>query len=119
MLVTACDYRLMVSGKARISLNEVSFGSSLLAGSTEMLKCCVGQRHAATIQYSGAMYSAEDALGLGLIDRISTDDTLRDETRKIADDFARKDGAAFRAIKALLRRPVAEEMMKREAASIR
>ncbi len=118
MLATACDYRVMVSGRARISLNEVSFGASVFAGTAEMLKFCVGQRHAATILYSGAMYSAEDARELGLVDRISTDESLRAEAKKTAQDFAKKDRAAFRSIKALLRQPVADEMVKRERGSI-
>ena len=37
MLATACDHRIMVSGRARISLNEIGFGSSVFAGSVEML----------------------------------------------------------------------------------
>ena len=33
MLALACDYRIMVSGKAKISSNEIAFGSSVFAGS--------------------------------------------------------------------------------------
>ena len=46
MIATACDYRIMVTGKAKISLNEITFGSSVFAGSVEMLKACVGHRNA-------------------------------------------------------------------------
>src|ERR1700741_1502 len=38
MIAIACDYRLMISGKAKISLNELTFGSTVFAGSIEMLK---------------------------------------------------------------------------------
>ena len=119
MLATACDYRIMVSGKARISLNEIGFGSSVFAGSVEMLRFCVGQRNAELILCSGAMYSAEEASRLGLIDRVSSDDSLTADAREVARDFANKDGAAFRSIKELLRKPVREEMLKREEVSIR
>ena len=118
MLATACDHRIMVSGKARISLNEIGFGSSLFAGNIEMLKFHVGQKNAETIVYSGAMYSAEEALQLRLIDQISSEGDLKDEARKVAQEFAKKDAAAFMSIKGLLRRPVAEEMIKREKDSI-
>ena len=60
MLATACDYRIMITGKARISLNEIKFGSSLFPGSVEMLKCCVGNRNAELVAYMGAMYSAKE-----------------------------------------------------------
>jgi enoyl-CoA hydratase/carnithine racemase len=42
MLATACDYRVMVSGKARISLNEIKFGSSLFPAALN-LKYCTGR----------------------------------------------------------------------------
>jgi enoyl-CoA hydratase/carnithine racemase len=119
MLATACDYRLMVSGKAKISLNEITFGASVFAGSVEILKFCVGQCHAETVLGSGAMYSAGEAHELGLVDRVSTEETLKEEAEEVARDLANKDVAAFRSIKALLRQPVADEMVKREAASIR
>jgi len=119
MLATACDCRIMASGKAKISLNEIGFGSSVFAGSVEMLKFCVGQKNAWQILCSGAMYSAEEARQLGLIDQVSSEEVLMDEARRTALDFAEKDSVAFAGIKKLLRKPVAEEMVRREPGSIR
>ena len=118
MLATACDLRLMVTGKARISLNEITFGAPVLAGSLEMLKYCVGSRNAQSIVYSGAMYSAEEAFELGLVDQVSSEDSLAEDARKIAQELAQKDSSAFRSIKHLLRKPVAEQMIKREKDAI-
>ena len=114
MLATACDFRLMVTGKAKISLNEITFGSAVLAGSVEMLKYCVGSRNAQSILYSGAMYSAEEAFQLGLIDQISSEDSLVEDARKVVQELAQKNNSAFRTIKNLLRKPVAEQMIERE-----
>lgn len=119
MLALACDSRIMTSGKAKISLNEISFGSSVFAGSVEMLKFCVGAKNAESVLYSGAMYTAEEAIQLGLIDRISSPENLMAEAGKAAQDLAAKEMQAFRSIKGLLRKPVAEEMVKREKDSIR
>lgn len=118
MLATACDYRLMVSGKAKISLNEITFGSSVFAGSLEMLRACVGTRNAQTILYSGGMYSAEEALAMGWIDRITSGEELLEEAEEVARGFARYDGRAFESIKKLMRKPVIEEMRPREKDSI-
>ena len=118
MLATACDYRIMVSGKAKISLNEITFGSSVFAGSVEILKSCVGQRNAELILNSGDMYSAEDALQLGLIDRIAAKDDLMDDAKKAADDYAKNNNSAYSSIKKLLRMPIIEAMTKRERESI-
>lgn len=118
MLATACDFRLMVTGKAKISLNEITFGSAVLAGSVEMLKYCVGSRNAQSILYSGAMYSAEEACQLGLVDQVSSEDALTEDARKVAQELAQKDSSAFRGIKHLLRKPAAEQMIKREKDAI-
>ncbi len=119
MIAIACDYRIMVSGKAKIALNEINFGSSLFAGSVELMKLLLGQRKAEAAVYSGAMYSAEEAHQMGLIDMVSSEDNLEAEAGKVARMYAAKDGVAFRSIKNLLRKPVAEEMRKREGDSIR
>ena len=119
MLATTCDYRLMVSENARISLNEINFGSTVFASSVDILRFCVGSKNAQNILYSGAMFSAEDAKQLGLIDKITSQDELMDQAQDIAEDFARKDNAAFRSMKHLLRKPIADEMIQREKTSIR
>src|SRR5512139_1950562 len=118
MVATACDYRLMISGKARISLNEITFGSSVFAGSVELLRYWTGDKNAQTILFSGAMYSAEEALKLGLVDQVSTEANLLSEAKPVAQQLAGKDGSPFGSIKRLLRKPVEEEMARRESDSI-
>jgi enoyl-CoA hydratase/carnithine racemase len=118
MLATACDVRLMVRGTAKISLNEITFGAPVPAGSVEMLRYCVGSRNAQSILYSGAMYSAEEAFQLGLVDQVSSEDTLAEDARKVVQELAQKDGSAFKSIKTLLRQPLATAMRERERESI-
>jgi enoyl-CoA hydratase/carnithine racemase len=118
MIATACDYRVMVSGKARISLNEINFGSSVFAGSVEMLKLLVGHRNAETVLYSGAMYTAEEAHRMGLVDQVVSEAELEDEAGKVAREYAAREPDAFRSIKGLLRRAVAGQMEMTERDSI-
>jgi len=119
MLALACDNRVMVAGKGKISLNEISFGSSVFAGSTEMLRFWIGSANATKVLYSGAMYSAEEAMSLGMVHEVLTEDKLMGQARRIASDLASKQSPAFANIKSLLRKPTAEVMMQREKASIR
>jgi enoyl-CoA hydratase/carnithine racemase len=119
MLANSCDYRLMVSGKAKISLNEITFGASVFSGSVEILKYCAGQRNAQKILFSGDMYAAEEALQLGLIDQISSTENIVEDAFKTAQDFAAKESWTFRSLKNLLRKPVTDEMIKREKDSIK
>jgi 3,2-trans-enoyl-CoA isomerase len=119
MLATACDFRLMVAGKAKISLNEITFGSSVFAGSAEMLRFLVGNRHAQTILYDGAMFSAAEASSLGLIDRVVPEEDLVAAARQVAMQFAQKEARVFSSIKHLLRQPIAAAMQAREMESIK
>lgn len=119
MLALACDYRVMINGNARISLNEIGFGSSVFAGSVEMLRFCVGSANASTVLYSGAMYSAPEAQRLGLVNELANEPELAFISSQAASSLGSKHPPAFASIKAMLRGSTAEEMVRREGASIR
>lgn len=119
MLASACDYRVMASGKAKISLNEIRFGSSVFAGSTEILRYWVGSANATAILFSGDMYSAEEAVKMRLVQEVTTEEGLMDAAYQAASGFASKHQPAFAGIKSLLRKSIADEMRSREADSIR
>ncbi|KPK89175.1 MAG: hypothetical protein AMJ88_17945 [Anaerolineae bacterium SM23_ 63] len=119
MLATACDHRLMVSGKAKIALNEISFGASVTAGAIEMLTYCIGHRKAQDVLFSGVMLTPEEAYQIGLIDQVLEEDELLEESGLIAQDYINKDLAAFSSIKKWLKGPVVERMQQREADSIK
>lgn len=110
MLATSCDYRIMVSGKSRMSLNEITFGSSLFPGSAEMLRYCVGERKAEIIAMTGDMYSAEQATEMGIADQVSTEESLKQDSMAVALGFVSRYGAAYKSIKKLLRSDTAESM---------
>jgi enoyl-CoA hydratase/carnithine racemase len=118
MLAAACDARIMVSGKAKIGLNEIGFGSSVFAGSVAMLEFWMGARRAQEMLFGGGLYSAEEAMGLGLVDSVVSDAELADAARALARRHATRDPAAFRSIKRLLRQPVVDAMLAREATSV-
>jgi enoyl-CoA hydratase/carnithine racemase len=119
MLVTACDSRVMASGKSKISLNEITFGSTVFAGSVEILRSCVGSRNAEKILYSGELFDADQALDLGLVDELASPDDVLTVARKTAADLAVGDPAAFSSLRELTRGPIAAIMRTREPDSIR
>jgi len=119
MIATPCDYRVMATGKAKISLNEVTFGSSVFAGSVEILRSVTGHRNAEKIALSGKMYSAEEAKALGLVDEVAEPEAVLARAQAIAAEMAARDAVAYAAIKKLLRDPVAEQIRRTEADSIR
>jgi enoyl-CoA hydratase/carnithine racemase len=119
MLATACDVRVMARESGKIGLNEIGFGSSLFAGSLAMLRFWIGGRRAQEVVYGGALYTAEQALALGLVDAAVPADALLDEARRRLQEHAARSPAAFHSIKRLLREPILEEMQRREATSLR
>lgn len=118
MIASACDYKIMVDGKAKISLNEITFGSTVFAGSVEMLKYAVGTKHAEEFLYTGKMYSAEEALKINLVDEIITEEYFYEHVRNVAAEFLKKDSSAFYSIKKLLRKSVYDKMILMEKKSI-
>lgn len=119
ILALACDYRLMVAEKAKISLNEITFGSTLFTSAVEMLRFLVGSRNASTILYSGRMYSADEAVRLGLIEKAVERGDLLNSARSIAEDYMNTDAPAFRGIKDLLRQQTADYIKGIEKDSVR
>ena len=119
MLALACDRRLMVAGKAKIGLNEITFGSSVFAGSVEMLRACVGERNAEKTLFRGSMFDGEEAMALGLIDRVVPAADFLPLALEEARVMASGDRFAFAGMKRLLREPIEEAMRSREGDSIR
>ena len=118
MLALACDHRVMATGKAKMSLNEINFGSTVFAGSTEILRFWVGSAVASDILLSGAMYRAEEAQTLGLVQEVAAVDDVLSVAKKKARNLASRPAHAFASIKSLLRKPVADEMVQREKAAV-
>lgn len=118
MLATACDRRLMVPGKAKISLNEITFGASVFAGAVAMLTHWVGARAAEQILLGGAMYSAEQAAALGLVDRVVAPAALQQQAAALARKLGSQGRVAHASIKGLLRHPAVQRWDQREQDSI-
>ncbi len=119
MLALACDRRLMVTGNAKIALNEITFGSAVFAGSVAMLRACVGERRAEKVLLTGKMVLPAEALALGLVDRVISGEHLMPCALAEARSLSAGAGMPWAAIKRLLREPIAEEMRRREGDSIR
>lgn len=119
ILALACDYRIIMGGKAKIGLNEMSFGSSLFATAVEMLRFWTGSANATAVLVAGSMYPAEDAQRLGLVHEVAPEGEFMDRTRKVAAESATKAPRAFAHVKSLLRSGVIEEARRREGEGIK
>lgn len=118
ILAVACDRRIMVTGKSKIALNELTLGATVFTSIVETLKYTVGARTAQDILYSGKMNSDEEALALGLVDELVSEDVLNDTALSRARAFAEMDRYAFRNIKKLLRTETLDRIEQHEKSSL-
>ncbi len=118
VLALACDYRILVSEGAKLSLNEVTFGSTLFAGAVEMLRYAVGNRIAERVLLSGQMFAAHESLDIHLVDELTATVDLQITALNKAAEMARHGGPAYTNSKYLIRRPMVDRWMKRENESI-
>ena len=87
----ACDYRVATDDAAtRIGLPETTLGLIPAWGGCTRLPRVIGAEKAAEVILKGKLYSAQEALKLGLIDEISPRDQLLDHARKKISEGKRK-----------------------------
>ena len=79
----ACDYRVASDAPAtRIGLPETSLGLLPAWGGCTRLPRLIGAEKAAEVILKGKLYSAQEALNMGLVDEIAPPDQLLDRARE-------------------------------------
>lgn len=99
-LALACDYRLMTSGKALIGLPEAGLGIIPGAGGTQRLPRLVGLSKALDILLRGRTMSPQEALAIGLVDKLIEPENFQAEVMQFAQELAAGAGKALGYIKA-------------------
>ncbi|MCG8471262.1 MAG: enoyl-CoA hydratase-related protein [Desulfobacterales bacterium] len=102
-MALACDF-IYASEKAKFGLPEENLGLIPGFGGTQRLSRQVGKSMAKELIFTARMISAEEALNLGLVNRICRQDELMDEVRKVALSIADKGRVAIRAAKQVVNR---------------
>jgi Delta3-Delta2-enoyl-CoA isomerase len=118
VLAIACDRRVMVTGKAKIALNELTLGASVFTSIAEILKYTVGPGKAQMLLYTGKMNSAEEALALGLVDKVVSAEEMNDAALAAAQELAGWDVLAFGSVKRLLRKEALDRIESHEKGSV-
>ena len=98
-MALACDFRFMATNGARVGLPEVSLGLLPGAGGTQRLSRLIGKARAKEIIYNSLLLDAEEALHLGVVDRIYPADHLMKECLSYADQFSERASIAVSVVK--------------------
>ncbi len=86
-LALACDFRI-ASEKAKLGQPEILLGIIPGGGGTQRLARLVGPARAKDIVFTGRQVRAEEALAMGLVDRVVAHDALHDEALRWAAELA-------------------------------
>ncbi len=104
-LALACDLRV-ASASAKFGEPEVSLGIIPGFGGTQRLPRLVGVSRALDLILTGRMIDAQEALALGLVDRVVPAETLLEECRKVARAICANGVQAVRLAKRAIRQGV-------------
>lgn len=87
-LALCCDFRFAAAGKYRLGLAEVNLGLSPGMGGTQRLPRLIPKSRALHMMVTGDPVGPEEALQLGLVDRVFPEEALLEETMKFAGRLA-------------------------------
>lgn len=99
----ACDLRLAAS-HARFGFRQIVFGVTPGWGGGQRLMRLVGQPKALELLLTGATLTADEALAIGLIDRVVSEGNVFDAAHQLAAQIAGRAPLAVRYIKRALAR---------------
>jgi len=98
----ACDFRI-ASTKAKFGQPEVSLGLIPGYAGTQRLARLVGSGDALYLLMTADMIGADDALRIGLVQKVFEPEMLMEETMKIANNIASKGYTAVKLVKQVVR----------------
>lgn len=102
-LAAACDFRI-ASTKAMFGQPEVNLGLIPGFSGTQRLPRLIGEANALYLLMTGSNVDADEALNLGLVQKLVDADLLMEETYKIAKKIASKGPNAVKLVKETVRR---------------
>ncbi len=117
-LACLADFRIGCPG-ARFAANFARLGYHHILGLSITLPAIVGQQHALDLLYTGRRLKGDEALAIGLCDRLVTDEVLRGEAHAMAAEIAASAPLAVRSIRQTMRAGLADRFRaatEREAA---
>jgi enoyl-CoA hydratase/carnithine racemase len=115
ILALCCDYRFIANGRKLIGLNEVKLGVPVPYPADRMLRELAGMRPAREIMEAGEFYEPEQALALGLVDRVLPLERVVEEAVEMAAELGSLPGMAYGMIKGNRVETILEEVVRRGA----
>jgi enoyl-CoA hydratase len=100
-IALACDF-IYASENAKFGLPEVTLGIFPGFGGTQRLSRLIGKGRAKELIFTGKMVSAQEALQIGIVNRVFPQATLLEETKKAAGQIAANGPIGIRLAKMVI-----------------
>jgi enoyl-CoA hydratase len=97
-LALACDL-IIAADSAKFGQPEIRVGVIPGCGGTQILPRLIGEKRAKELIFTGRMMSAEEALGLGIVNQVAPLDGLRDAAEQLVRDLLRNSPVMLRMAK--------------------
>ena len=111
-LALACDYRLMRSDRGWFCVSEVDVGVPIGLPMMALLKAKASPPIAREAALTGKRYPADEALSAGLIDGLSSESALIDDSKDLLRTMTSKKRRIFHTIKKQLNHDLAQTFEK-------
>jgi enoyl-CoA hydratase len=117
ILACACDVRIGARGNGRIGVPELRVGVPFPAAALEVVRFAVGEQKLPRLVFGGATYSPDEALALGLLDRVVEPESLMDSAFSEARALSQLGARAFAFSKKQVRQQTVETIHRRSEQS--
>ena len=108
-IALGCDFRY-ISATAKIGLTEIRFGALPMGGGTARLPRLVGLAAARRLIMVGEPIEADEALAIGLVDKVCAPEELLSDAREFALTLASRAPYAMRTAKRLLNESLEQDL---------
>ena len=100
-LALSCDF-IYASQNAKMGLPEVNLGIFPGFGGTQRLGRVIGRNRAKELTYTAKMISADEAFQMGLVNKVTTPETLLEEVKKTLNTISQKGPVAVQLVKQVI-----------------
>ena len=113
VLTLCCDYRFISEGRKLIGVNEIKLGVPVPFVADCILRRLIGYRKARDIMDSGDFFEPDEALILGLVDKVLPLEEVLPKSIEEARKLSSVSSRAFAGVKNNRMEPIEEEVMAR------
>ena len=111
ILTLCCDYRFISEGRKLIGVNEIKLGVPVPFAADCILRRLIGYRKARDVMDGGDFYKPDEALRLGLVDKVLPSEEILTKSIEEARVLSSVSSSAFVGVKNNRVEPIEEEVM--------